>query len=252
MKLLKKILPGLALAAGVTLSAHAAVINVGGVTWDPEAPLDFNGTTSNTRQSINPTTGVLSGMGVISTLNGIGASSFCPGCELTFQYGGFSPVTSGLVPSATGPTGFGTQIGYTGGWMKIYVDSTPNANPFNPLLLNAGNTGDGVLWLDLVGHPKSGGITLTNFNFYPSSLFGSGLFDVVGGLAANYVDTNIEDSGADFLFSNTFVSFPGGSPLLATGVSNFQGNSIPTPSSLALLGLGLLGLRTVRSRKTTN
>ena len=59
MKLLKKILPGLALSAGVTLSAHAAVITVGGVTWDPEAPLDFNGTTSNIRQSINPTTGVL-------------------------------------------------------------------------------------------------------------------------------------------------------------------------------------------------
>ena len=249
MKLIQKTLVGLALATGVAASAQASAINVGGVTWNPDSPLDFSGVTATLTQSIDPVTGVLSGMGAITTLNGASASSFCPSCELTLQYGGFNPTTFGSVPTPSGPNGVGTQIGYTNGWVKLFVDHTPDANANNPLQLTAANTGDGALWLDLVGHAKAGGITLTGFNFYPSFLSGVGLLDVVGGLAASHLNTNTKDNGADLSFSTTFTSFPGRSVLFATGGGTFQGDSIPEPGSLALLSLGLFGLAAGRRRK---
>lgn len=247
MKLFKKLLAGVALAAATATAAQAGTINVGGVVWDPDAPLDFSGTTATLSQFIDPGTGVLSGFGVVTTINGTGVGAFCPGCELTVQYGGYTPIGGAFVP---GPAGGGTQIFYSGGFVKVYVDHTPNANPANPLSLNVGNTTDGALWLDMVGHAVNG-VTLTGFNFFPDFLLGKGLWDVVGGLAKGNLDTNTKTDGADLSFSNSFTSFPTNSPLFSTGTGNFQGNSIPEPGSLLLLSLGLLAIASARHRKSS-
>lgn len=257
VKLIKKALIGLVTAAAFAGSVQASVINVGGVFFDPDSLLDFSGTTATLTQSIS-STGVLSGFGVITALNGTGVATFCPGCELTLQYGGFTPIGSVLIPVPI----TGTAINYSGGFLNIFVDSSPDvANPFDPLSLIATNTGGGpgdVLWAGLLGHAVSGVTLFGTAAFSPLSslplLTGSSLFDIVGGLALGNLNTNSQIDGADIAVTTSFSNFPKHpttrSISFATGSGNFTGNSIPEPGSIALIGLGLLGAAFVRRRKS--
>src|ERR1035437_10091268 len=70
MKLFKKVLAGVAVAAALVTSAHASPITVDGVTWDPNAVTDFTSQSINMRQIINTTTGELTGYGIITAING--------------------------------------------------------------------------------------------------------------------------------------------------------------------------------------
>jgi len=247
---IKKALMALSVAAACAVPgmASASPITVGGVTWDPDSIVDFSSFSLGIRQVINSTTGAVSGYGVISTMNLTPASSFVPGGELTFQFGGFTPVTFGALPNVPGQI-----IGYTGGWVKVYVGNSIQVNQADFTTLNAANTGDGVLWLELAGHALgANNITFTGtvagMGSDVSQLTGIGLLDVVGGAAAANFDTNTRQDGADFTFSNSFTTFLAGL-LDAGGTGNFKSDSIPEPASLGLVGLAMLGLGAIRRKK---
>jgi len=246
---IKKALMALSVAAACAVPgmASASPITVGGVTWDPDSIVDFSSFSLGIRQVIK-SNGEVTGYGVISTMNLNPASSFIPGGELTFQFGGFTPVISGALPTVSGQI-----IGYSGGWVKVYAGSSVQVNQSDFTTLNAANTGDGVLWLDLAGHALgNNNITFTGtvagFGSDVSQLTGIGLLDVVGGAAAANFNTNTRQDGADFTFSNSFTTFLNGL-LDAGGTGNFKSDSIPEPASLGLVGLAMLGLGAIRRKK---
>lgn len=247
---LTKIAVGLFAAASV--NAFAA-INIGGVVWNPASGFDFTSQGSIFEKSVG-FGGTLSGIGNVQTLNNTTVNTFCPGCELTFEFGGFllDQYTAGA-PTDT--------LGFSGGWIKIYVDNTADFDAENKTTAT-----DGVLWLDLAAYAdiQANGWVTTLFGQIDSGTLGqgndngggAGLFEVVGGLAANNFNTNTvtanDGTKVDFSFSSSyqpnpnFYVTPDGFGLFGTG--ELKGNSIPEPASLLLSALGIAGLGFARRR----
>ena len=241
MKLFKKVLAGVAVAAALATSAQASMINIGGVSWDPDAAIDFKAEFSFLQFFSGAE---LKGYGEIFKLNGVSVDqasttggaigTFAPGREVTFSL-------YGLYATGTG------QNTFSGGFLDIYSD---NNNDYNVDVNGANNaaatnTDLGTAWLKLQAVSSQ---FATNSPDLSNPLLSGQLtvqWTVIGGLAASNFDTDFyQTSDVRSRASAEFINN------VATGNGTINANTIPEPESLALVGLGLLGLAASRRRKS--
>lgn len=263
----KKLIASAILGLGLAASGSASAIVVGGVDFGVLGLTNHIETTTLAETFVNAVGQTLTGYGQVNTVNG---NLFYAGANrlyFTFTY----DVTSFSSSSAS----------FNNGIVKVYLD--PN---FNLLSQASGGVGgnmdlidNGTLWATFNGHNMnntgnsliaSGTLTGTTISFT-----GAGLLDVVaGGLASvqAYLDSNgIGDGNSIPGLADIALTTSGNNAVLNShdpttgcttgaatagqwclaGSADMRGlTTVPEPETLALFGIGLLGLgASLRKRK---
>ncbi|EJI84196.1 hypothetical protein AEST_30300 [Alishewanella aestuarii B11] len=257
---------GAAALAVASFNASAATVSAGGVVWDEVANGgvlgNFNfqqwysttayGVGSQGQQTITSNTAVpiltpnahLNGIGVFTSLNDgrlVFGNQYCAGevsCALTFAFGGLK--VASLTP---GEFIFDTSAA----WLNVYFQSPAIATAVNNSSNNNynnqfANVQNGTLWASFA---------FDSAILRAQALTGSGGFfeamlSVTGGLP-DVVAALDRQNGMSDIYINTQAAFGTNGNYSSGGSGRVE--LIPAPASIALLGLGLLGLAGARRFK---
>ncbi len=250
------------LALGFAASSASAVV-VGGVNFGNAGAFSHIETTTVAETLVNNNGQTLTGYGQINTVNG--SNNYAGSNLLYFTF-------TNYISNDFGPTG----VDFTGGVINVYLGATfnlLNQSSASNLALIAGLTP----WAQFVGHRinaandtlhATGSVSGATINFTGGGLLdvnsGFGLASVFSYLNANtisdtlggFADIAVTTSGNNLVlnpFDNTTGCATGqaapGTWCIA-GSADLRGNTvIPEPASMALIGLGLLGMGGVLRRR---
>ena len=288
MKKISGIVAAVTLAFGITAPAHAGVELVAGdlkITFNAydAGTINYPGTNNvhctsvascdavpGIRKAPNAvgsedTWGIFS-VASITTLS-TGENIYVSGQNGTYLTGIFGGIADTFVEGFTGNSGQTTRALGTGGWLRMYENSTNYNASFGPGARQGqfGYTGitDGSLYLSAVfGAGVYGGLPqYTYLSEFTTNSYGGrseGFLDVVGGSAAAQFDTNLQvdpnQGRHDLYLQTTFrptinPNDPARWTVIAAGQADGAIGEVPEPGSLALLGLGFAGLAGLRRRR---
>lgn len=273
MAILRKLL-GATAATLLSLSAHASLVTVQGVTWDPDSVVDFQSSFNFSQWFQNgiafaPTAAgsvvaftdpyslvgtYVTGSGKMNTFNGVNQipgdpnpettpAVFAPGRELTYIYGGIK---------ITGVTVNGASVVFTfdvsNSYITVYSDSSKNYSETLGGLAEQVDAADSDFSeAFLTGKFEEFNVEST-LGTTSGRLFGDaqGLISLTGGAAYGNFSTDSEQSFvnpavfADLTFTGS-AQINSGASISTVGSGELQGNTVPEPASVALAGLALLG-----------